>query len=51
MERVYQCVICHKKFTGYGNNPYPVKNRGECCDDCNRNVIIPARLKLIYNNK
>ena len=27
-----------------GNNAYPVKV-GRCCDDCNWNQVIPARLK------
>lgn len=40
----YVCPICGKKFTGYGNNPRPVKNEGRCCDNCNRNAVIPARI-------
>ena len=44
-----KCVICGIKFSGYGNNPEPVKQRGECCDDCNTKVVIPARLKELFN--
>lgn len=40
----HKCCICGKRFVGYGNNPRPVKRSGVCCDDCNRNVVIPARL-------
>lgn len=40
------CCICGKKFGGYGNNPWPVKQDGECCDDCNFTKVIPARIKL-----
>lgn len=40
-----KCCICGKKFVGYGNNPYPIKNDGQCCDKCNELVCI-ARLKL-----
>lgn len=40
----HKCCICGKRFVGYGNNPRPVKWSGVCCDDCNRNVVIPARL-------
>lgn len=41
------CCICGKEFTGYGNNPDPVKSEGQCCDECNASVVIPARLKLL----
>jgi len=41
----YTCCICHKKFTGYGNDPQPVKQTGRCCDHCNQTVVIPARIK------
>lgn len=33
------CVICGKKFEGWGNNPAPVKDHGRCCDECNWTVI------------
>lgn len=38
------CCICGKEIRGYGNNPYPVKNYGKCCDKCNIEVVIPERL-------
>ena len=33
------CCLCGKKFLGYGNNPYPLKKEGVCCDECNKKVI------------
>mgnify|MGYP003313527554 CR=1 FL=1 len=42
-----KCCICGKEFVGWGNNPYPLKNEGRCCDECN-NVVIAFR---IYNLK
>ena len=39
-----KCVICGEPITGYGNNAEPVKH-GRCCDKCNQEVVIPARLK------
>lgn len=42
--KVYTCVICNKNFMGYGNNPYPLKNNGRCCGNCNGKVIV-ERLK------
>ena len=38
------CVICGKEYEGYGNNAQPVKD-GKCCDKCNQEVVIPARIK------
>jgi len=42
----YVCCICGKKYTGYGNNSWPVNNdeSARCCDECNWTKIIPARL-------
>lgn len=42
-ESTQKCCICGKEFAGYGNNAEPVKH-GRCCDDCNINTVIPARL-------
>ena len=44
-----QCCICGKFFVGYGNNPYPVKESGVCCNECNANKVIPARLRQVCN--
>ena len=43
------CSICGKEFlNSYSNNASPFK--GECCDDCNNNIVLPLRLAL-YNKK
>ena len=39
-----QCCICDDKFTGYGNNPSPIKDEGVCCDKCNI-LVITRRLQ------
>ena len=41
------CCICGKDFIGFGNNPYPVKDKGTCCDQCNSEVVIPKRLEVL----
>lgn len=41
------CCICQCKFDGYGNNAEPVAV-GQCCDECNMSVVVPARLEGIY---
>ena len=45
------CVICGGEIADdWGHNPEPVKeyNEGKCCDTCNFTVVIPARIKLAY---
>jgi len=46
-----QCVICKFPITGYGHNPAPIKSHGQCCDSCNTNTVIPARVNAINDNE
>ena len=44
----WECVLCNEEFIGgYGNNPDPVVKEwnARCCNPCNTNIVIPARLK------
>lgn len=54
-KKVRKCCICGKAFVpgDWGNNPEPVKSysEGTCCDKCNRDVVIPARLVEIKNDR
>lgn len=50
-EEVKVCCICGEKFEGWGNDPWPVKEDGECCDKCNYEKVIPARIENMYKNK
>ena len=43
-----KCCICHRYFNGYGNNPAPVEHSGRCCDDCNKDKVIPSRRMRYY---
>ena len=46
MKKANKCCICGNKLDDeYGNNPYPVKETGRCCNACNATCVIPARLK------
>lgn len=38
------CCICGKSYRNFGNNPDPVKLEGRCCDECNRNKVLPKRM-------
>lgn len=44
----YDCVLCGDHFTGWGNNPAPLAEDGDCCDNCNATKVIPARLAEHY---
>ena len=44
------CSICKFPFTGFGNNPQPVKDlkvSDSCCDECNDTVVIPLRFRTL----
>ena len=49
-----KCSICFNDIevqpSGWnqGNNAQPV-NSGRCCNVCDSSVVIPARLRIMYN--
>lgn len=46
MSKGFKCCICGKQVDNdYGNNPIPVKPNGRCCDACNIDYVIPARIR------
>ena len=47
-DEVKKCCICGCEFTGWGNNPWPVKEEGVCCDVCNDTKVVPSRLRQMY---
>lgn len=60
----FKCVLCKEWALGwgpnrkYGNNPDPLAQKGQCCDECNVEVV-SARIReaqrkmkeRIYNAK
>ena len=50
-EKEWKCCICGKKFSGYGNNPWPLKKEGICCDKCNEEKVIPYRIETAFGTK
>jgi hypothetical protein len=44
-ENEFVCCICGRKTQGYGNNPWPIKDHGKCCNECNEKVI-KARIEM-----
>lgn len=49
----YECCICHKIFTDWGNDPWPVvkDDDARCCDACDMNVVVPARIAQMYSKE
>lgn len=54
------CCLCgvklqpwHPGATGYGHNPDPLSEHPDdrCCDACNDELVIPARLAQIYGGR
>jgi hypothetical protein len=41
------CCICGEELEGFGNNPRPYKEEGECCDTCNFRFVVPSRLRSL----
>lgn len=39
------CCICGREIEGYGYNPYPVREEGQCCRRCNYEVVVPERYR------
>ena len=52
MKKKNLCCFCGSGFDGIGNNPAPVdtRNNARCCDMCNANIVLPARLTIIREN-
>jgi hypothetical protein len=46
MNSTYTCCICNEDFSGFGNNPQPLKKRGRCCDRCNIEKVLALRIYL-----
>ena len=44
-----ECVLCDGVLDdAYGHNPSPCADEGRCCNSCNANQVIPARMYLYH---
>lgn len=41
-----KCPICRRRYDGPGHDALPVWP-GRCCDKCNRDYVIPMRMRLM----
>jgi len=54
---VKKCFVCKQELVGTGHNPYPIIQTqffksARCCDNCNNEEVIPARiLEKYYQDK
>ena len=48
--KLTSCCLCGCKFTGLGNNPWPLSENenDRCCNACNEVRVIPARIELRF---
>lgn len=44
------CALCGFRFSGFGNNGFPVVD-GRVCDVCNSTAVIPARIANLFGNR
>lgn len=49
--KIPTCCICGDQLDSYGNNPFPVKEDGVCCDACNIKFVIPARIEMMQERE
>ena len=42
-----KCCLCGRECEDiYGNNPYPLAQKGVCCNECNQHVIMARMVTL-----
>lgn len=47
-----KCCICGQKIVkGFGNNPWPVNDKGKCCDLCNITTVLAKRIEMLNERK
>ena len=44
------CSICFQAYTEYGNSAEPINN-GRCCNRCTDEVVIPARIRAMRQER
>ncbi len=46
------CCICGKQFQGFGHSPFPCEDEdtGRCCDACNEDYVLPARIRSLFSS-
>ena len=50
-ETKFKCCICGKEVTEHGNDPWPIKEEGRCCNYYNWTVVLKERSRLSKLNR
>src|SRR5262245_52351367 len=46
-----ECCLCGGPFAGLGHNAWPFGTaEHRCCNDCNEDTVIPARVELFFRD-
>jgi hypothetical protein len=46
-----KCCICGKTIIGWCNNPWPLREDGKCCDECNQKVVAYRIIQMIRKER
>lgn len=48
-----KCCLCGKELKDFGHNPWPLNKNVDdrCCDECNSEKVIPARIANLRQPK
>ena len=48
----FKCCICGKDVKGeFSNNPWPLREDGRCCDECNQKVVAYRIIQMIRKER
>lgn len=43
------CCFCKQELKGFGNDPFPLRKNGRCCDSCNLQYVTLVRYLLLQS--
>ena len=51
-EKTTTCCLCKKREfnSRHGNNAQPIED-GLCCNECNKNIVVPVRMLQLFGEK
>ena len=49
MRHIFTCAICQRRSYCWPRNPWPVRDEGQCCEECDVFLVLPARIALMLD--
>jgi hypothetical protein len=46
--QVFTCCLCGMPSLGWPNDAWPLVEGGKCCERCDREKVLPARIEMAY---